>query len=683
MGINIKNKKSTSVIVAIILLFSSLITVIGSRYSEANTLYVGGGAGNYTSIQEAINAASSGDTIFIYSGTYHENVFISKNIKLIGESKNDTIIAGSGNRDVIHAEGCSVEIETICIKESGESEGDAGIELKNTHNCRINNISLENNYYGIYALFSNDVTIEKSAFTDNYYGIYIYRSSNNIVSENTISLSYRDGIYMQEAEFSDITLNTLSDNIKGGIFLRSSHHNNITGNNISLSERGIYLVVSGENNVTNNVITGNDIGLENEGGLSNMIHHNNFLSNEIFNARDTSTSYYDDGNEGNYWDDYTGEDENEDGIGDTPYEVPGGFNKDHYPFANPTITDTIPPEIRDVTAYPSLQELNGFTNISCLVTDNIKVGTVLLNITSPDNTSHLYNMNPLFGSTYYFEINCTIYGEYDYFIIAYDLFNNTENSSCHQFSVSLPQKLPEITSVNAYPDPQEFPQSVNISCNTNDNVGIGTVKAIVKKDGFLIGNYTMQNVNTDENGNGLYSYDFIPPYLATYSYYVWIEDVNGNQNVSAVHTFSTKDTTPPEINNISAYPILQDVNGLVNISCEIIDNHEIELAGVNILFPNGSILNNTMDNSGKVFFLNHSFSQNGTYNYSVWAKDKSNNYNSSANYSFKITFFPVANFTFIPSNPTDLDIITCEERQDKNGLGLFWYENPTAQPDSN
>ena len=34
---------------------------------------------------------------------------------------------------------------------------------------------------------------------------------------------------------------------------------------------------------------------------------------------------------GNYWDDYTGSDENHDGIGDTPYNISGGSNQDLYP----------------------------------------------------------------------------------------------------------------------------------------------------------------------------------------------------------------------------------------------------------------------------------------------------------------------------------------------------------------
>jgi len=50
-------------------------------------LTVSKGSGNYTSIQTAINNAYSGDTIFVWAGTYSESVVVdmnSTNVKLIG-----------------------------------------------------------------------------------------------------------------------------------------------------------------------------------------------------------------------------------------------------------------------------------------------------------------------------------------------------------------------------------------------------------------------------------------------------------------------------------------------------------------------------------------------------------------------------------------------------------------------
>src|SRR4030042_7035615 len=50
------------------------------------------GPADFSTIQEAINAADDGDTVFVRNGTYYEHIVINKTISLIGENPEDTII---------------------------------------------------------------------------------------------------------------------------------------------------------------------------------------------------------------------------------------------------------------------------------------------------------------------------------------------------------------------------------------------------------------------------------------------------------------------------------------------------------------------------------------------------------------------------------------------------------------
>ena len=71
---------------------------------DGTTLYVGGsGGGNYSTIQEAIDASVSGDTVFVYddSSPYNENIRINKQISVIGEDKDTTVINGVSGDDFV------------------------------------------------------------------------------------------------------------------------------------------------------------------------------------------------------------------------------------------------------------------------------------------------------------------------------------------------------------------------------------------------------------------------------------------------------------------------------------------------------------------------------------------------------------------------------------------------------
>ena len=82
--------------------------------SNNGILYVGGnGPNNYTSIQDAINDAKDGYTIYVYPGYYNESIVINKSISLIGIEKNGEkpVIDGGGRFYAVNitADGCTVK----------------------------------------------------------------------------------------------------------------------------------------------------------------------------------------------------------------------------------------------------------------------------------------------------------------------------------------------------------------------------------------------------------------------------------------------------------------------------------------------------------------------------------------------------------------------------------------------
>jgi pectin methylesterase-like acyl-CoA thioesterase len=77
--------------IALALILTSFWTfAFNVRRAEARTIVV---PRDYQKIQDAVNAAVGGDTIFVQAGTYNEGVVIfNKSISLIGEGAGNTTI---------------------------------------------------------------------------------------------------------------------------------------------------------------------------------------------------------------------------------------------------------------------------------------------------------------------------------------------------------------------------------------------------------------------------------------------------------------------------------------------------------------------------------------------------------------------------------------------------------------
>jgi len=213
-----------------------------------------------------------------------------------------------------------------------------GIQVYNCDDIKIkDNIARNNDYDGITLWESENVTVLGNTAKGNYYnGIYLYCSNNSIVSENTVEDTFYDGIFLYNSNDNTIKNNAINNNSCGIWLYNYCNYNFLMGNTIKNNDLdGIRLEIDCDyNNITGNFICENSkIGINISSDCeNNLMFYNYFFNNILNNARDNGQNYWDNGTIGNYWDDYTGIDADYNGIGDTPYTVPGvGTNKDNNP----------------------------------------------------------------------------------------------------------------------------------------------------------------------------------------------------------------------------------------------------------------------------------------------------------------------------------------------------------------
>jgi parallel beta-helix repeat protein len=173
-----------------------------------------------------------------------------------------------------------------------------GIQLYSSNNVITNNTISFSKAEGIGISGSSDNDISYNNVTHNRYGILLYSSYNNSIKSNIVkynhgSISIEKGIGIELESSNDNTIadNEISNNDGSGIGLTSSSNNTMINNEISSNEGGISLTSSSDNQLLGNSLVLNDYGIYIWlSSSNNMVISNSVFSNYVEGIAISSSS---------------------------------------------------------------------------------------------------------------------------------------------------------------------------------------------------------------------------------------------------------------------------------------------------------------------------------------------------------------------------------------------------------
>ena len=142
---------------------------------------------NDTPIQSAVDNADACDSIYVYNGSYTENVDVDKRITLIGEGADVAIVTAASSSD--HVFHVTVDYVTILgFTVTGATGQRAGIYLDTADHCNISDNNASGNFKGIYLWSSSNYnTLTNNTVSNNDDGgITLWESCNNLLYHNNL-----------------------------------------------------------------------------------------------------------------------------------------------------------------------------------------------------------------------------------------------------------------------------------------------------------------------------------------------------------------------------------------------------------------------------------------------------------------------------------------------------------------
>ena len=272
-----------------IILISALFFLVNKSW--ARTIHIGQQQ-NIKSIQQALLIAVDGDSLMVYPGHYHEqNIIIQRSVFLIGI--NHPVLDGDDKYEIISVKADGVVIDGFKIVHSGISsiEDFAGIKIYNRRDVVIRNNILENTFFGIYAQYAVNCTIEKNTLVaynkeeqQSGNGIHCWKADSMRIIANTVS-GHRDGIYFEFVTHSVIWRNISCKNMRYGLHFMFSNNDAYISNVFENNGAGVAVMFSNHVKMIHNYFEENwgdgAYGLLLKEISDSYIENNRFVKNTV------------------------------------------------------------------------------------------------------------------------------------------------------------------------------------------------------------------------------------------------------------------------------------------------------------------------------------------------------------------------------------------------------------------
>lgn len=248
------------------------------------------GNGDYKTIQDAINNAEPCSIIYVKNGEYKEIIDIKKQITLIGEDKDYTLInpISDKNKYAIRLGSPGLILKSFSIKNGAPGLYTSAIRVTSS-NTEIHDCNIYDTPVGIVVWTSNNIVDNCNFWGCTDEGIALLGTSYSDCSNNKITNcvfhNNCDGIELQFSSSNIITDCKIYDNSHSGInAISSSNDNNIISNCEIYNNdvHGIYLSSSSDNQIIDCAIYDNDDG--------NIIMRGNSENNQIIISNSDSNS---------------------------------------------------------------------------------------------------------------------------------------------------------------------------------------------------------------------------------------------------------------------------------------------------------------------------------------------------------------------------------------------------------